>query len=629
MISTILLGLVLPAQAQDWAKDSRQLQELIWKSYWAKALEVSSKLLNDYHEDAQITRIYSHRIHAFMVLKKWDEAFAETQELEKADFSKNRKLLADLYFQFASQLHRHRQGEKALKTYHLLIEKCPKQTDFCARARIGAGDCYLHHVKNAAEKAAAEYASVERDYPGEQAHCATAVRRGADTLSRLKKHAEAAAEYHKVLTKYRRFFQLAELEKLTCTMGYTYEAIEDWTGARRAFRDAEALTTREDVKNELAWRRATILYNQKKWAEAIVEFQQTIARYGIANEGRCLDAARKIAECYAALENYDEALKAAHVVYDAGDVPWAVRNIVNWLKTRDGNAERLENFVLFQMHGPKGEDGGSDLPNVLAEIGYPACSADVQKDFENSLGALKDDWQDCYRKGRLCLYRGKPTEAVSYLYRAFLNCPNKEAYRHGQEIVGGAVRAICGTEAGLEPWYAFLRDGTRDENIGARLRELLRQKPRRQQRTTKVLEVLTGLEKYILEPFPAPGNRWAERTRRITMLHAYLRIAVEKGCEDDLIGFARRLLAHPGIADLYQTCADVVSLAFRARDGHLAGALRWFDQIADPRKTPNMNPRARQDAKRALGELTRTRSWKRRHAPNAYRQYLPKRPRKK
>ena len=629
IISTVLLGLVLPAHAQEWAKDSRQLQQLISKSYWAKALELSSKFLGVYHEDEQITRIYSLRLQAFRVLKKWDEAFAEAQELEKADFSKNRKLLAGVYFQFASQLHRYRQGEKALKIYHLLIEKCPKQTDFCARARIGAGDCYLHHIKNAAEKAAAEYATVERDYPGEKEHCATAVRRRADTLKRLKKHAEAAAEYHKVLTKYRRFFQLGDLEKLTCTMGYSYEAVEDWHQARRAFQDAEALTTRESVKNELAWRRAAILFKQKKWGEAVLEFQQTLARYGIANEGRCVDAARKIAECYAAMENYEEALKAAHVVYDAADMPWAVRSIVNWLKARDGNSERLENFVLFQMYGPKGKDGKSDLPNVLAEIGYPAYSADIHKDFETSLSALKESWQDSYRKGRLCLYWGKSTEAVPHLYRAFLKCPNKEVYRHGQEVVGGGVRAIYGTEVGLDPWYAFLRDGTRDENIRGRLQELLLQKPRQQERTPKVLEVLAGLEKYILEPFPAPGNRRAESQRRIKMMNAYFRIAVEKGCEEDLIRFARRLMASPGIADLYQTCASMVSLAFRARDGHVAAARLWFSEIADRRKTPNINPRARQAARQALGGLARTKSWKRRHAPNTYRRYLPRKPKKK
>ena len=629
VILLVVLGVALPVQAQDWNTDYRQLQELLWKHKYAEALELDKRLLGIYHEEEQVYNLYVQRVHAFRALKKFDEAFAETLTLDKAGFSKNRKLLARVYHQFAWELHKHRQADKAIKVYHLLIEKCPAETDYCAQARIAAGDCYRYHVKNGAEQAAAEYAAVEKDYRKEEKHPAAAVSRLADTLRGLKKHADAVTEYRKALTTYRRFYRATDLERLTCSMGHSCAESKDWEKARAAYRDAEALSTRDNAKNELAWRRANILFGQKQYAAAIVELQQTLSRYGIADAGRCLDAARKIAECHAAMENYEDALKAAHIVHDAGDPPWAVRNIVTWLKVLDGNDERVETFILFQMHGPKGADGKGGLPNVLAEIGYPNWSAEVRKDFEKSFAALTDDWRDLQRKARVCVYRGKPRDALPYYYRAFLNCSNDYVYSCGQAFVFEGLRAVHGTEAGLDPWYAFLRDGTIDKAIEPELRTLPPRKATRHLRTPKVLEVLDGLGTYIVEPFPGGGGRWAERTRRITLMNACYRMATEKGCEDRFLDLGRRMLATPGFHDLYDPCARAVSLMLRTRDGHLANARRWFADLADRKKTPNMSQRARQAVKKALGELSRTNSWKRHHAPNIYRRYLPKKPKKK
>ena len=628
LIPVVVLAVVLPAQAQDWNKDYRQLQELIWAHKYDEALDLSKRLLGVYHEEEQVCNLYVQRVHAHLVRNKFDEAFAEALTLDKADFAGNRKLLARVYFRFASELQRLRQADKAVKVYHLLIEKCPGETDWCARARIGAGDCYRHLVKDGAEQAAAEYAAVEKDYPAGKEHAAAAVSRLADTLNGLKKHADAVAEYRKALTQYRQFHQAGDLERLAAAMGHACVALEDWPNALAAYRDVEALTTRDSVRNEMASRRANILFTQQKYPEAIAAFQQTLSRYGVADVGRCMDAARKIAECHAAAENYPEALKAAHVVYDAGDLDWAVQKIVTWLKALDGNDERVETFVLFQMHGPKVPDREEELPNVLLDIGYPDYGAEVQGDFDKSLASLGDDWRGLQRKARLCLYRGKPRLAVPYFYRAFLECPNQELQVCGQAVVFEGVRAVYGTEAGLDPWYAFLRDGTTDATIEPQRGELLVRKPRRKDRTPKVLEVLGGMDQYLQEPFPAQGNRWPERTRRIALLNACFRIAAEKGCEEDFLDLGRRVLINPGLPDLYDTCTGVVSLTFRARDGHPANARDWFAQLVDPAKTPELNPKARQAAQKALNELSRTNSWKRHRGPNAYQRYLPKKPKK-
>ncbi|GAH79472.1 unnamed protein product, partial [marine sediment metagenome] len=166
------------------------------------------------------------------------------------------------------------------------------------------------------------------------------------------------------------------------------------------------------------------------------------------------------------------------------------------------------------------------------------------------------------RKSRICLYRGKPRDAARHLYRGFLECPNQEVHRFGRELVG-AVRAIRGGAAGLEPWYAFLRHGSGRQKIESQLPGLLVRRTPRGVKTARVAEALGALERYILEPLPIGSNRAVGVRNRAVMLNAYFRIASRKGCEDDAIGFCRRILATPGFGELYPACVQVACRTLR------------------------------------------------------------------
>ena len=455
-----------------------------------------------------------------------------------------------------------------------------------------------------------------------------------------KRYDEALQTCTRLLAIYRDESQVSHLhlQRVNALM-----ALKRLDEAREDCRAALQLPLSLCAKNELAWHSAGILAQQQKFAEAGREFQHVVADYGFAVDGLCQDAGRKVVDCYVAQKDYDAALKAAHVVYDAGETNWAVPKIAECLKLLDGNAGRAKAFVLFQMYGPpsaQGEAAPEDVPkdapkdprelarNVLAEIGYPAWDAEVVKSFERSVGEIANNWQDLRRKGRVCLYAGKPEEAARYFFRAFRECPDSEVARSGEELVLGPVRAVQGTEVALDVYYQFLRTGTSKEKLDPRLQaifvgELDQAAP------PQVAGVLAGLERCIIEPLIVRRDLGQQMRNRLAMLDTYCRIASAKGRGEDVLRLCREILADLRLSEVQTGAVAPAAATLRKRDGHMAGERSFLEDLTAPLKAPAATPYARQMARNKLNELEKVKTWDKPFNRAVYRSSLPREEKKK
>jgi len=629
VILAILVVATSVADAQNWNADHDRLVQAVRQKRFEEALNLATDMLGTYREAQFVRDIYTHRVAALRELKRWDAIVAEAGELEKAHFAADRQRLADLYVRFAGALRRGKQPQKAVQVYRLVISRCPKQAAACATARLAIADCYRYDVKDAVKQAIAEYLAVEKEYPAETQTVATAIQRLGDTWWGLKDYRKAKDAYHKAVHRYRECYRPNQVSQYAVRIGEACDRLKEPENARRAYREAEEKFADRDVtRSDLAWRQAKILFDQKRYAEAATGYQRVLARYALANEWRSANAAQSLVDCFVPQRKLNDALKAAHVVYDWGNRHWAVPKIIELLKQLDGNDQRADTFVLFQLYGPKGKDGKDALPDVLAAIGYPEYGAAIQKDFEASLTSLGDDWQGLRRKGKLCLLRGRPREAIPHLYQALLRGPTQQTQSLGVDLVDKAVTALYGTEVNRKPFYRYLRYGAEGKDVAPGVAELLPRPRRTKDNSAKLTEGIAALESFIGEPF-APGvNRRNEAGRRFVMLKAYLRLATERGREDQCVRFCRSVLTRQHLRELQAECVRLASRVLRLRDGHLADEFRFLEETADPKKSPKITPAARNAARQELGRLSRVNAWQKPHKIDFYRRFLPRKKRK-
>ena len=629
VILTVVCVAAGPAVAQHWDREFAKLRDQVRQKQYDDALKLSEDLLRVAKAPERIREIYAQRARVLAELKRWDLMLAEAETFAGAAFAADRKLLAEVYADYAGRLVTGKKPRDAINVYRLLLANCPKQAERCAWARVGIGDCYNWHLKDSVAKAVPEYLAIERDYPRQTRVVATATWRAGEVYWRLKDYRNAADAYRKVAYVQKTHHPYHEIETAAIRVAQCHAFLEEWDRAIAAYREAEAkCITRANVKNDVARHRGDILFKQERFAEAAKEYQRVLSRYGVAGAGSCQHASRRLVECCAALKRYDDALKAAHICSINGDEGWVVPKIVEYLKLLDGNDTRVGQFVLYQLHGPGGPEGDEKLPDVLGDIGYPDYPADVQADFTKSLAALGNSPSELHRKGRACLYRGRPREAVPYLYEALLGSRDWELPKVGGLLVDGAVLGVQGTHAGRERWYRYLLHGPQGKDVDREVRALLVHKHPARDDRAKLNRVLAALERYITEPYQPGVNRRNETASRKVFIDAYARIAREKARTDDFVGLCRRLLAEAALADLYAHGISRACLCIRARDGHFAAEFRFLKTLTDPAKTPGLNRRARQAAKNELAKLNPISRWDKPFRSWVLDRYRPKKPKR-
>jgi len=163
------------------------------------------------------------------------------------------------------------------------------------------------------------------------------------------------------------------------------------------------------------------------------------------------------------------ALKAAHILLDAStDLSTqaaTVQRISDLLQKLDGKKTRAKAFIAFQIYGPAGKDGNAgtadDPQDPLKTVGYPE-DPEREKAFAAAFAAAGDDAAATYHRAMLCIYLGRPQEAVSLYLDALRRASSEDWPIFANGLIVNGLRSARGTGVGTDTAAKFLLNGPAD-----------------------------------------------------------------------------------------------------------------------------------------------------------------------
>lgn len=226
-----------------------------------------------------------------------------------------------------------------------------------------------------------------------------------------------------------------------------------------------------DEKAKQAWllSQGDALVEIQQYDAALAAYERVLTDY--VNTEPWYGAQRKIVDVLTRMGNYEQALKAAHVVYDAADgrtAAEACRTVAEAFKALDKNVARANTFINYQRFGPAGEDGKAGTADDIAEnpldaIGYPNCPL-REKAFAAARKQAGDSATGARYRAMTYIYTGHPKEALKYFLDAFARCNANEFQGRADDLVLTGVRAVRGLCVGLEEYYNFINYGPRGQD---------------------------------------------------------------------------------------------------------------------------------------------------------------------
>jgi hypothetical protein len=282
------------------------------------------------------------------------------------------------------------------------------------------------HIADPAARAVALRASLAPERRAKLSEYDRAVRseRFAATLRELKQGAELRAF-------------AAEMEQTDKQAGRR----QNW-----CFLQAEAL--REDGQSEPAL---------AGYERVFIDYPDESARWS--------EAQARIVDVLVAVGRTNDALRAAHVLWDAaGDGHGADRaaaRMAELLKDSDGGPARADALLARLRHGPAGKDGvagnGDDPADVLAVIGYPDAKA-RRTALAQASSMAADSTDAAILRGYGLLYAAAPRDALTHFVDALRRCPAAKTVDAVRAVKNGS-RALRGHPVGLDAVGRFIAWG--------------------------------------------------------------------------------------------------------------------------------------------------------------------------
>jgi tetratricopeptide (TPR) repeat protein len=221
-----------------------------------------------------------------------------------------------------------------------------------------------------------------------------------------------------------------------------------------------------DDKAKQSWvlSRGDALVEIQKYDEALAVYERVLTDY--RNPEPWYGTQRKIIDVLTRKGDYQQALKAAHILFDAADgrsVADACRTVAEAFKALDTNVARANTFINYQRFGPAGEDGKLGTADDIAEnpldaVGYPSYPA-REKAFAEGRKEAGDSAAGARYRAMSYLYTGCPKDALKYFMDAFARCNANEFQARADDLVLTGVRAARGLCVGLEEYYNFINYG--------------------------------------------------------------------------------------------------------------------------------------------------------------------------
>jgi tetratricopeptide (TPR) repeat protein len=199
--------------------------------------------------------------------------------------------------------------------------------------------------------------------------------------------------------------------------------------------------------------------------EALVVYERVFTSHPTVNT-YWNDAQTRMVDLLYGLGRDDDALRAAHVLYDtaahSGTASHAIQRMLMVLRRSDPRDPRAVALEAMNRYGPAGKDsepGTADDPQpVLPALGYPDTPS-RRKAFDAASPTLGDGASASLQRGWFALYTAEPKQAISHFADALRRAPSARAADIARVIVQNGFRPLQGHSAGLEPVANFLAYG--------------------------------------------------------------------------------------------------------------------------------------------------------------------------
>ena len=247
----------------------------------------------------------------------------------------------------------------------------------------------------------------------------------------------------------------------------------DGEGARRWASTAEERLAKDRVAMagfRLGYARA--LAHRDHWGDAAAECQRLVA--SLPDQAKaCFEAQTLLVRSFLKQGRHDELLAAAKVLYAAApnsevEITKAVELVMQALKAKYRSIALANDFVAFQSHGPKGEDGkkgtDDDLKNPLAEVKWTP-PPEIEALFKKTLAGLPKDFRSRRWRGYLYLYWGKPDMALGEFVRRYDEAPlEQKAVDEAINDLVVALNAYHGHTLAGEQFMAYQKFGPKGKD---------------------------------------------------------------------------------------------------------------------------------------------------------------------
>ncbi len=318
------------------------------------------------------------------------------------------------------------------------------------------------------------------------------------------------------------------------------------------------------------------------------------------------DAQYRIAEALRDEGKHREALLAMRLCLDAADnyreIQSATMFLAEMLKAMDENVARANRLILYQKHGPAGEDGNTgtadDLTDPLAELPRPKYPA-REKAFAKARKADGHSARDAGLHAQMYLFSGQPAAALRSFLDAFGKAGSNEYVSFGRDAVNIGARALQGHPHNLQRFYDYLNFGPAgpdgkpdtDDDLADPFAELLSKHEAEADKAARAA-LPTGDDARALRDARAMLKRWAtdeaahDNVRRAA-LSARTRVltALNDFSDAEPIGwYVANLLRHPNSGHHVEAWVRAGLAGARRGQWHLGGVRafwRALDAIDD------------------------------------------------
>jgi tetratricopeptide (TPR) repeat protein len=196
---------------------------------------------------------------------------------------------------------------------------------------------------------------------------------------------------------------------------------------RRFLADFE-LTDASPVRRQ-QWCLATAnaYFEQGRTNDASVAYERVFTAHPDANAS-WYEAQSRVVDLLVAQKRTNDALRAAHVLYDArggNDAERVIKRMADILRWGDPKDPRADALQAMQRHGPAGRDGQpgteDDPQPVLPTIGYPDATA-RRRAFAAASATLGDGVEASLQRAWCAVYTGEPRQATAHFADALRRC---------------------------------------------------------------------------------------------------------------------------------------------------------------------------------------------------------------